>query len=293
MKDLSGKIFTHWKVIEKAFYNEKAHATYWICECVCGKQKPVSGGSLSSGDSISCGECHITRGLERGPNKDLSNQKFGSLTVIGVHHKAKNNTYYWKCLCDCGATINVRSSRLIKTTKTCGSCYKTGKSKHRYNKSLLQTVTNRLSFILKRCIRNNDDQYHIYGGRGITVYTPWCGYKKENAEAFCSYLLSLYPNLETLFLQGYQIDRINNDGNYEPGNLKLSTPKENSRNKSNNFKVFYNGEECLLVSLLEELNQKNLNVPSYTCVLGRLYRGWSLDDAISIPRYGKRKEGDA
>lgn len=71
-----------------------------------------------------------------------------------------------------------------------------------------------------RCLTLTDDAYHLYGGRGITIYGPWI----ESFEAFFAYIgPKPGPN--------YSIDRIDNDGNYEPGNVRWATPREQIRNQ--------------------------------------------------------------
>ena len=73
--------------------------------------------------------------------------------------------------------------------------------------------------------------YGNYGGRGISVCSRWL-------ESFDNFIddLGVKPS------KGYQIDRINNDGNYEPSNCRWATIKENARNKRNNFLITVDGE---------------------------------------------------
>lgn len=83
----------------------------WLCKCDCGNEKIIYGGHLENGHTKSCG-CF------RPPRKDISNQKFGKLTVQEWIGNGK-----WKCLCDCGNIVYVETNNLTSgNTKSCG-CY--------------------------------------------------------------------------------------------------------------------------------------------------------------------------
>lgn len=73
----------------------------------------------------------------------------------------------------------------------------------------------------ERCMDTNHKHYDRYGGRGVTVCDSW-------ANSF----MSFYEDMGDMPRNGMQIDRINNDGNYEPSNCRWATPKENARNTS-------------------------------------------------------------
>lgn len=73
------------------------------------------------------------------------------------------------------------------------------------------------------------------------------------------------------------MDRIDNDGDYEPGNVRWVTKKQNNRNTRKNKFYTINGMTKCLAELCEEHNKK------YSCVTARLDRGWSIEDALSIP----------
>ena len=79
----------------------------------------------------------------------------------------------------------------------------------------------------RRCFDKNHEKYRDYGGRGITVYQPW----KEHFHLYYIYLnstIGLRPNKK------YTIDRINNDGNYEPGNIQWLTNQEQTQKTRKN-----------------------------------------------------------
>ena len=93
---------------------------------------------------------------------------------------------------------------------------------------------NRLYAMKSRCYKEGCMGYDRYGGRGIRVYQEWL----ENHDSFLAYVMTLdgwdNPDLE--------IDRIDNDGNYEPGNIRCVTKSKNCQNTSQTRKVIYKGE---------------------------------------------------
>lgn len=95
-----------------------------------------------------------------------------------------------------------------------------------------------------RCLNPNSREYKYYGARGITIAEEW----KEDFQAFYNYVSQL-PHFGE---EGYSLDRINNDGNYEPGNLRYATPKEQARNTRKNVMVEYEGQTMTLAEAAEK-----------------------------------------
>ena len=79
------------------------------------------------------------------------------------------------------------------------------------------------SSIKARCFNKNNALYHDYGGRGITLYPAW----RKDLVAFYTYVKTL-PDYSKI---GLSLDRINNDGNYEPGNLRWATSSQQALNR--------------------------------------------------------------
>jgi hypothetical protein len=122
------------------------------------------------------------------------------------------------------------------------------------------------------------------GGRGIKVCDEW----RLDFFKFYDWLTTTYPNWKELFDLGYQLDRINVDGNYEPGNVRLVTYKENNRNKRDNIYIEYLGQKYQLLNLYESLN----SLVGYETFKSRIRKGWSVEDAYQTPP-GKRKNPNA
>lgn len=152
---------------------------------------------------------------------DLTNQKFGRLTAL--EQTRWYGQIHWKCLCDCGKVIILPTGSLSTgNTKSCGCLKRDLAGKHTIKHGLKHHPLYKLwKTIKQRCYNPNNKQYRYWGGRGIIVWEGW----KNNPEAF------VYWALRNGWSKGLQIDRINNNGNYEPSNCRFVTNTENSRNR--------------------------------------------------------------
>lgn len=120
MENLVGQIFDRLTVLN--FSHKENGISYWLCRCICTKEKTIARSSLVRGQTKSCG-CY-NREINRSRLRDLTNQKFGLLTVISLAPKKGRHTY-WLCRCNCGVEKSICASTLIqKTTVSCG-CYAT------------------------------------------------------------------------------------------------------------------------------------------------------------------------
>lgn len=150
---------------------------------------------------------------------DLTGQKIGYLAVIRPTNKRKRRYIIWLCQCDCGNVTEVRSDHLsVKDTSSCGCLQKERTQEAQYIHGETGTRLYRIWRGMKqRCSNLRLRKYKYYGGRGIEVCSEWRKYLNFRDWA-C--------------INGYQdhltIDRINNDGNYEPSNCEWVTKAENT-----------------------------------------------------------------
>lgn len=156
------------------------------------------------------------------PFTDLTGVRFARVVVQWPVGRRLNKNPVWLCLCDCGHLLRADLTSLRKgAVKSCGCFQRELRTKHgifvgRGNKTTPEYRS--WTAMLHRCTNSKHMSYHRYGGRGIMVCERW----KEFANFLAD--MGLRP-------MGKSLDRINNDGNYEPGNCRWATPKEQQANR--------------------------------------------------------------
>lgn len=160
------------------------------------------------------------------PN-DFTGQRFGRFTVLERVENDKRGNTMWKCRCDCGNIVTVVGYSLKSgRSKSCGCAQiesvvemnKRCKSTHGKKNTRLYRIWNGMK---SRCFNKNDQDYCNYGGRGITVCEKW----RHDFMAFYDWAVA----------NGYDdslsIDRVNNNGNYEPDNCRWATTSQQNSNR--------------------------------------------------------------
>lgn len=202
--------------------------------------------------------------------KDLTGQRFGRLVALGPIERVSDHAK-WLCQCDCGNTASVLTAALRSgNTQSCGCLRRELEgpraTTHGMSKSRIYRVWRHM---VDRCINPTDGGYKHYGARGIAVFCEW----KNSFESFHAYVAHL-PNYDT---PGYSLDRIDNDGNYEPGNVQWSSHKNQTRNRRSNHLITWDGKTQCITAWAEELNMNPATLQR------RIRSGWSAERALLTP----------
>jgi hypothetical protein len=204
--------------------------------------------------------------------EDLTGQKFGRLTALEYSSERGR----WLCRCECGKQKWILPPSLKKgMTRSCG-CLKSelARKAHLKHGKRFSKVYNAWLEMKQRCLNPNVKFYEHYGGRGITICERWMDFNNFYADM---------GDPPVIGAERISLDRIENNGNYEPGNCQWATQKMQSDNQRRTRFHEYQGESHTLCDWAK------IKGMSYGQLRQRIYqRGWGFEEAITMPPRGVR-----
>lgn len=196
----------------------------------------------------------------------LDNERFGRLLVLS--RASQNGAARWNCKCDCG-TLRIINQGSLRNgdVKSCG-CLRRERGGHSFgtqSHGLYKTPEYAAWHSMKsRCTNPNVKSYPSYGGRGIKVYPRWA----NSFETF-------FEDMGRRPSSKHSLDRIHNDGNYEPKNCRWATRVEQQRNTRCSIYFTIKG---VTLSINEWSEATGLSI---NCMTKRKHRGWSDEKCVS------------
>lgn len=193
--------------------------------------------------------------------------RFGKLTALAYRGRTTDCRRLWLWVCECGNKKEITDHAILKgSTVSCG-CYGRNRARQRAIELLtrhgrsatLQYVAWQLT--LDRCSNPNSEGWENYGGRGIAVCERWRDYANFYAD------MGPRPEHHTL-------DRIDVNGDYDPGNCRWATAKEQSNNMRTNRRITVFGETRNLGQWAEHVGLPRERIAR------RLNRGWPPEKAV-------------
>ncbi len=200
---------------------------------------------------------------------DISGQRVGRLVVLRPHRKPGVASLFYWCRCDCGNERVVGAQNLRRgITQSCGCLQKERASKASLQHGMSHTsIHNTWMSMLQRCNDKKCSAYKDYGARGVKVCDRWLDFRNFLED------MGLPPQ------KGLTLDRYpNNDGNYEPGNVRWATKKEQANNRRSSRFITFRGK-TMTVTQWEDYFSFARGVVAH-----RLYNGWTVERALTQPQ---------
>lgn len=199
--------------------------------------------------------------------------RIGRLVVLGVKPCGRGTSLTVKC--DCGTEKRLGLNPIRAGAKSCGCLFRDSAARRRATQKRcrwsgitadFRPEYNTWRAMVSRCTKPLDVAYEHYGGRGIAICPRW-------KQSFIAFLKDMGPRPT----KQHTLERLDNDGDYEPNNCKWATRAEQSRNRRANHMIVVNGKSLTITDAAAAIGMNR------STLANRLHQGWMADQAIFTP----------
>lgn len=192
---------------------------------------------------------------------DLGGQRFGRL-VVKSRNGSRHGHARWDCICDCGRGTTVESSLLRNGgVKSC-RCLRAEATAHGAARRGRKTP----EYVVWVAMRQRCEHDPDYAGRGISVCAEW--------QSFDRFISDMGPRPSSV----HSIERMDNNGNYEPWNCRWATMKEQASNTRRNILVTIGNDTMTLMQAVEKYRSRS----EYNMIAQRFRSGWAIEKALGL-----------
>lgn len=208
---------------------------------------------------------------------DITGERYGRLVAICSTGRKRGSNYIWQFKCDCGNEVELVSGDVRSGSSSSCGCFAREECGKRMREvavrvnplRAIHSMTGSRTFVSwdsmkQRCLNPSHNSYDYYGGRGIKVCTAWL----DSFEAFLADMCER-P-------KGMTLDRIDPDGNYEPGNCRWATAKDQGNNKRSSRFLTHAGKTQTVAQWADEIGISRQSLRY------RLESGWSTEEALTM-----------
>ena len=190
------------------------------------------------------------------PSSEIG-KRYGKLTVMAYSHANEHHQRFWECICDCGNRhVTQQASLRNGFCLSCGCISLEREYRPKYTYMAWSSMKS-------RCHNPKASNYHNYGARGIVVCDRW-------RNSFANFLADMGEKPKTC-----SMERIDNSGNYEPGNCRWATNKDQANNKRTNINLTFDGQTMTMKQWAEKLGI------NYRTLTSRIRSGFEIRRAIT------------
>ena len=281
VRDLAGQIFGKLNVVDRNYdYNFVLGkvGVWWNCVCECGNTCVKFGQQLTDGEGLHCG-CITDK---PGNRLDITGNRFGGCVAVKrLDKKSKSGNFIWEFLCDCGDIFEAPSGNIVhKNDGRCSTCSRKKVIEATTHAATTHSMSKTKEYrswghAKDRCNNPSCLDYPRYGDKGVTFFEEW----DSDFKSFIEHIGQMPKDGNR-----YTLDRIDHNGNYEPGNVRWALDSQQARNKGMSKN---NTSGVTGVCWEDKLHPDGVTYTRYAIAQWNAINGKFCKKSYSVKKYGE------